>query len=151
MCNNWLKFGKLAEYADSVGAEFVATGHYARLEPSADSAAPPALLRGVDLSKDQSYVLFGVERDVLRRIMLPVGGYRKEEIRELAREIGLRVAEKKDSQEICFVLPGEHAEFVRRRRGDVDLSGDVVTVEGQVVGAHTGVENFTIGQRKGWG
>lgn len=151
MCNNWLKFGKLAEYADSVGAEFVATGHYARLEPTADPAAPPALLRGVDLTKDQSYVLFGVERDVLRRMMLPVGGYRKEEIRDMARDIGLRVAEKKDSQEICFVMPGEHAEFVRRRRGNIDLSGDVVTVEGTVVGAHTGVENFTIGQRKGLG
>lgn len=151
MCNNWLKFGRLFDYADSVGAEFVATGHYARLQPSADPAAPPALLRGIDLTKDQSYVLFGVQKHLLRRMLLPVGGYRKDEIRDLAREIGLRVAEKKDSQEICFVRPGEHAEFVRLRRGDSDLSGEVVTVEGTVVGEHSGVEQFTIGQRKGLG
>jgi len=151
MCNNWLKFGKLCDYADSVGAEFVATGHYARLIAGDTPGESPALCRGVDPSKDQSYVLFGVERHVLPRMMFPVGEYQKDQIRDLARDIGLRVAEKKDSQEICFVAPGEHAEFVRRRRGDLDLSGDLVTVEGDVVGVHGGIENFTIGQRKGLG
>lgn len=146
-CNNWLKFGKLRDYADSVGAQYVATGHYARIEPG----APPALRRGLDDGKDQSYVLFGVERQVLDRVLLPVGGYRKQQIRELARGLGLRVADKRDSQEICFVADGDHARFVRERRGEVDLAGELVTTEGRVVGRHSGLEQFTIGQRKGIG
>ena len=150
MCNNWLKFGKLCDYADSVGAEFIATGHYARLRPTSNGQ-PPALCRGLDPSKDQSYVLFGIDRAVLPRVLFPVGDYRKDEIRSLAREIGLRVAEKKDSQEICFVSQGHYGDFVRQRRGELDLSGEIVTVAGEVVGRHTGIENFTIGQRKGLG
>ena len=145
-CNNWLKFGKLFEYADSVGAEFVATGHYARLAPTADG---PALCRGVDDGKDQSYVLFGISRRLLPRMMLPIGDYYKPRIRELAAQIGLRVAEKRDSQEICFVTSGKHDEFVRQRRGDLDMSGEIVTTDGRVVGEHPGIERFTIGQRKG--
>jgi len=175
-CNNWLKFGKLFDYADSVGAQFVATGHYARLEsgplaPGADNApradderlaaaipvtatdrqGTPRLLRGIDASKDQSYVLFGIERRLLPRMLLPVGAYRKSEIRALAAKIGLRVADKKDSQEICFVTSGKHDEFVRQRRRGVDMSGPIVTTEGRVVGRHPGIERFTIGQRKGLG
>jgi tRNA-specific 2-thiouridylase len=157
-CNNWLKFGKLFDYADSVGAEFVATGHYARLcsrhTPCAvdgTPSVPATLLRGVDASKDQSYVLFGIERRLLPRMMLPVGGYHKHEIRALAGKIGLRVAEKKDSQEICFVTSGKHDEFVRQRRRGIDMSGEIVTTEGRVVGEHPGIERFTIGQRKGVG
>lgn len=146
-CNNWIKFGKLFDYADSVGAEFVATGHYARLR----GASGPQLLRGIDDDKDQSYVLFGIERRLLFRMLLPVGGFRKPQIRELAAKIGLRVAEKKDSQEICFVTRGKHDEFVRGRRQGVDMSGDVVTTDGRVVGTHPGIERFTIGQRKGLG
>lgn len=151
MCNNWLKFGKLLEYADGVGAEFVATGHYARLAATDGPGTTPALLRGVDDGKDQSYVLFGIERDVLPRMLLPVGDHRKEAIRELAREIGLRVAEKKDSQEICFVPDNDYAAFVRRRVGELDSAGDVVATDGTVVGRHEGIEHFTIGQRKGLG
>jgi tRNA-specific 2-thiouridylase len=147
MCNNWLKFGKLLEYADGVGAEFVATGHYARLEPAADGSL--ALRRGLDGTKDQSYVLFGIERAALPRVLFPIGGERKARIRELAREVGLRVADKKDSQEICFVSSGDHAEFVRRRLGEFDTAGEIVTTDGQVVGRHEGIEGFTIGQRKG--
>jgi tRNA-specific 2-thiouridylase len=148
MCNNWLKFGKLFDYADSVGAEFVATGHYARLVPEGGT---PALYRGVDRGKDQSYVLFGIERKLLPRMLLPVGEYEKPRIRELAAQIGLRVAEKKDSQEICFVTSGKHDEFVRARRGDATTAGQIVTTEGTVVGEHPGIERFTIGQRKGLG
>jgi tRNA-specific 2-thiouridylase len=151
MCNNWLKFGKLRDYADGVGAEWIATGHYARLEPSHRSGEPPALRRGIDDSKDQSYVLFGIARDVLPRVLFPVGGYRKAEIRDLARQIGLRVAEKKDSQEICFIPDGDYARFVRARRGERDLSGEIVTTAGEVVGRHEGIEQFTVGQRKGLG
>ncbi len=151
MCNNWLKFGKLCEYADGVGADFVATGHYARLVRGDDPAAVPQLVRGVDDSKDQTYVLFGIEREVLRRVLFPVGDFRKEEIREMARDIGLRVADKKDSQEICFVPDNDYAAFVRSRVGELESSGEIVTTSGEVVGRHDGIEHFTIGQRKGLG
>jgi len=149
VCNHWLKFGKLFDYADSVDAEFVATGHYAQLLPGADGQMH--LTRGLDGGKDQAYVLFGIARDLLKRMLLPVGGYQKSEIRALAGEVGLRVADKKDSQEICFVTSGKHDEFIRGRRPDVDTSGELVTTDGAVVGQHPGIEGFTIGQRKGLG
>jgi tRNA-specific 2-thiouridylase len=149
MCNNWIKFGKLFDYADSIGAEFVATGHYARLVTT--KVGTLGLCRGVDDGKDQSYVLFGIERNLLQRMLLPVGDYRKPQIREMAASIGLRVAEKKDSQEICFVTSGHHDEFVRARRGGTDTSGEIVTTAGKIVGRHPGIERFTIGQRRGLG
>jgi tRNA-specific 2-thiouridylase len=148
-CNNWIKFGKLFDYADSVGAEFVATGHYARLEALADGST--ALLRGVDAAKDQSYVLFGVRSALLPRMMLPVGQFEKPAIRRMAAGVGLRVADKKDSQEICFVTHGRYDEFVRRRRPDNDTAGELVTTDGAIVGEHEGIESFTVGQRKGLG
>jgi tRNA-specific 2-thiouridylase len=146
-CNDWLKFGKLFDYADSVGADHVATGHYARL--TAETGGAVALRRGVDAGKDQSYVLFGVDRDRFRRMLLPVGDYRKPDIRRLAERLGLRVADKRDSQEICFVTSGRHDEFIRARRDRRDAAGEIVTTDGQVVGEHNGIERFTIGQRKG--
>lgn len=149
-CNNRLKFGKLFDYADQIGAQYVATGHYARLE-TVDNDPIPRLLRGIDDRKDQSYVLFGVPREKLNRMLLPVGGFEKPEIRARAAKLGLRVAEKKDSQEICFVTSGKHDEFVRNRRGDLDTSGNILTTDGAVVGTHQGIERFTIGQRKGLG
>ncbi len=149
MCNNWIKFGRLFDYADSVGAEFVATGHYAQLLPAGSNEM--ALCRGLDETKDQSYVLFGIESRLLSRMMLPIGGYRKSEIRRLAHELDLRVADKRDSQEICFVPGGDHAEFIRSKRGDSASAGEVVTSDGRVVGTHDGLERFTIGQRKGLG
>ncbi len=147
-CNNWIKFGKLFDYADSVGAEFVATGHYARLIADEHELR---LIRGHDLSKDQSYALFGIRRDYLQRMLLPVGHYDKTTIRKIAGQLGLNVAEKKDSQEICFVTSGHHGDFVRARQDDIDTSGEIVTTAGQVVGHHPGIEGFTIGQRKGLG
>jgi tRNA-uridine 2-sulfurtransferase len=178
VCNTWLKFGKLFEYADSVAAEYVATGHYARLlkqdaDPRGDSpifddpadqrvrvgarAVPAkigtvpeiALCRGSDEAKDQSYVLFGVKRELLGRLMFPLGERRKEEIRRIAAELGMRVAEKRDSQEICFVPDQDHAAFIRRHKDYVDTSGEIVTTDGKTVGKHDGLEQFTIGQRKG--
>ncbi|TVS19128.1 MAG: tRNA 2-thiouridine(34) synthase MnmA [Planctomycetaceae bacterium] len=150
MCNNWLKFGRLFDYADDIQAEFVATGHYAQLVPHNDGCVQ--LHRGVDAGKDQSYVLFGIRRDRLRRMMLPVGGFDKPQIREIATQLGLRVAGKRDSQEICFVTSGDHAQFIRQRRcSDDDRSGTIVTTDGRVVGQHQGIEAFTIGQRKGLG
>jgi tRNA-specific 2-thiouridylase len=157
-CNNWIKFGKLFDYADSVGAAFVATGHYARL--AADDAGHRALLRGRDAAKDQSYVLFGIERRLLSRMLLPVGEYEKPAIRAMATELGLNVAAKKDSQEICFVTSGRYDEFVKRHRqvrrtdeggGELSDGGEFVLTSGEVVGEHQGIEGFTVGQRKGLG
>jgi tRNA-specific 2-thiouridylase len=150
MCNNRIKFGKLFDYADSVGAEFLATGHYAQLHHGANG---PELTRGVDAGKDQSYVLFGIKQKFLSRMLLPVGAYDKPVIREIAGQLGLNVAEKKDSQEICFVTSGKHDQFVRSRRGTESEStaGDIVTSDGTVVGQHPGIEGYTIGQRRGIG
>jgi tRNA-specific 2-thiouridylase len=108
------------------------------------------LHRGRDDGKDQSYVLFGIGRELLPRMMLPVGNFQKPEIRRIAGDLGLRVAEKKDSQEICFVTSGRYDEFVRSRR-DLDTTGELVTTDGTVVGRHDGIEGFTVGQRKGLG
>ncbi len=147
VCNTWLKFGKLFEYADRLGAEYVATGHYARLISQPDGSV--GLYRGCDASKDQSYVLFGISRPLLSRMLLPVGEFHKEEIRGMAERLGLRVAAKRDSQEICFVPDQDHARFIRERCESLDTAGEVVTVEGEVVGRHDGFERFTVGQRKG--
>ncbi|MDZ4852013.1 MAG: tRNA 2-thiouridine(34) synthase MnmA [Pirellulaceae bacterium] len=149
-CNNWIKFGRLFEYADAIGADYVATGHYARLLPTDEPNNSIGLFRGIDDGKDQAYVLAGIDRSYLPRMLLPVGGYHKSEIRAMAADVGLRVADKKDSQEICFVSSGKHGEFVRQRTDDA-REGDIVTTQGQVVGRHPGIENFTIGQRKGLG
>lgn len=148
MCNNRIKFGKLFDYADSVGASFLATGHYARLVRDDDGLR---LLRGIDAAKDQSYVLFGIRRERLDRMLLPVGEYDKPTIRSIAATLGLNVAEKKDSQEICFVTSGRHDEFVRAKRSGIDMSGEIVTTDGTVVGHHPGIERFTVGQRRGLG
>lgn len=146
-CNNWIKFGRLFDYADNVEAQYVATGHYARLE---EREGQIALLRGVDENKDQSYALAGIDRQYLSRMLLPVGGYHKTEIRQIAGQAGLRVANKRDSQEICFVTSGHHGDFVRARAGG-GKEGNFVTTEGRIVGKHSGIESFTIGQRKGLG
>ncbi|HUT95232.1 MAG TPA: tRNA 2-thiouridine(34) synthase MnmA [Thermoguttaceae bacterium] len=150
LCNTWLKFGRLFEYAESVDARYVATGHHARLVAT-DDVDLPALCRGRDAGKEQSYVLFGIDRRLLGRLLFPVGEHRKEEIRRMAGQLGLRVAGKQDSQEICFVPDGDHARLVRERRPHLDTSGEIVTTDGTVVGRHDGLERFTVGQRKGLG
>ena len=148
MCNIWLKFGKLFDYADTVGARYVATGHYARLREGSDGLQ---LCRGLDGDKDQSYVLFGVAARHLSRMLLPIGDFKKSEIRSLADSYGLqRVAQKPDSQEICFVAAGQHASFVAER-ATRRTQGEMVTTDGTVVAQHAGIEGFTIGQRKGLG
>jgi tRNA-specific 2-thiouridylase len=147
-CNSWLKFGRLFDHADAIGATHVATGHYARLEAGPDGA--PRLLRGHDTARDQSYVLFDVRPDRLARMLLPVGGLPKAEVREQARSLGLATADKPDSQEICFVAPREHADLVARRLGG-SRAGDIVDASGTVLGRHDGIERFTVGQRQGLG
>lgn len=146
-CNHWIKFGKLFDYADGIDADFVATGHYARMSGDGESAQ---LHRGLDGHKDQSYALFGIRKERLSRMMLPVGDYTKPQIREIAESLGLGVANKKDSQEICFVTQGHHSDFVKARRPEMvgATAGEIVTTEGDVVGNHDGFEAFTIGQRK---
>ncbi|MEL7266577.1 MAG: tRNA 2-thiouridine(34) synthase MnmA, partial [Planctomycetota bacterium] len=158
-CNNWIKFGRLFDYAADIDAEYVATGHYARVDrggaapDASDTTAVPQLLRGVDGGKDQSYVLFGIDSTLLPKMLLPVGGFNKNEIRQMAIEMGLGVANKKDSQEICFVTQGHHSDFVKARAGaDAPAtSGNIVTTDGTIVGRHNGFEAFTVGQRKGLG
>ncbi len=148
MCNNWLKFGRLWEYAQDVGAEAVATGHYARIRDAGHGG--PTLHTGRDPDKDQSYVLFGIDRRMLSRMLLPVGDFTKAQIRAMAADLGLRVADKKDSYEICFVSQGHYGDFVRGRLGrELDSVGDFVLTDGTVVGQHEGYENYTVGQRKG--
>ena len=148
MCNNWLKFGKLWDFAISVGADRIATGHYARIHTI---DGEPALLRGRDQAKDQSYVLAGINRNILDRILFPVGDFNKPEIRELAAEAGLRVATKPDSQEICFIPDNDYVGFLDRYRGRPDMSGEFVDPKGRVLGNHSGFDQFTIGQRRGLG
>jgi tRNA-specific 2-thiouridylase len=147
-CNSWLKFGRLFDHADAIGASHVATGHYARLSRGADGQ--PELRRGRDADRDQSYVLFDVRQDRLRRMLLPVGDLTKQEVRERARALGLATADKPDSQEICFVPPGEHARLVAARLGG-SRAGEIVSADGLVLGRHDGIEHFTVGQRQGLG
>jgi tRNA-uridine 2-sulfurtransferase len=147
-CNRDLKFGRLFEYADSIGARFVATGHYAQVGERDGRAT---LRRGVDERKDQSYVLFPLKQAQLSRCMFPVGKYTKPEVREIARKMDLRIAEKPESQEICFVPDNDHRALLRERLGDRARPGELVTPSGEVVGTHPGHQFFTIGQRKGLG
>ncbi len=149
MCNNWLKFGKLWEFAQQVGADFIASGHYAQI--AGRDAADAALTRGRDPDKDQSYVLFGIRRDLLPKIVFPVGDFEKSVIRETAQKAGLRVFDKPDSQEICFIPDNDYAGFLERFRGKQDTAGEIVDTTGRVLGHHEGFERFTIGQRKGIG
>jgi tRNA-specific 2-thiouridylase len=148
VCNRDLKFGKLFEYADAIGAEVVATGHYARVERRGGRTA---LLRGVDARKDQSYVLFPLGQRELSRVMFPVGAYEKPEIRRIAAEAGLRIADKPESMEICFVPDNDHRRLLRERLGERLREGEFRSRDGRVLGTHGGHQLFTIGQRKGLG
>lgn len=149
-CNDWLKFGKLAQYAKAVGADYVASGHYARVEADPTTGAK-RLMRGRDHRKDQSYVLFGIGADALQHTLLPIGGFEKHEVRKIAEELKLPVFNKPDSQEICFVPNNDYAGLVRRRTPDAFRTGEFVTAGGQPIGTHAGHQHFTIGQRKGLG
>jgi tRNA-specific 2-thiouridylase len=148
VCNNWLKFGKLWSYGKQLEADFIATGHYVRRVDGPDG---PALHRAADPDKDQSYVLFGLRRALLPHLLFPVGGYRKDEVRAIAREAGLPVADKPDSVEICFVPDGDHAALIRRRHPERATAGRIVDTAGKVLAEHDGIERFTVGQRKGLG
>src|SRR5262249_12726806 len=145
MCNNWLKFGKLWSYGKQLDADYIATGHYAQIVRDGHAE----LHRSADPGKDQSYVLFGLRRSVLDRVLFPIGGCQKAEVRALARRAGLPVSEKPDSVEICFVPDDDHAAVIRRRRPEAISAGHIVDTAGHVLAEHNGIEQFTIGQRKG--
>jgi tRNA-specific 2-thiouridylase len=160
LCNNHLKFDQLLVVARQIGAESVATGHYARVEfddaRGKLSSGRWLLKRPTDRSKDQTYFLFGLTQEQLSRTLFPLGGMMKPQVRELARQHGLAAAEKPDSQEICFVPGGDYKKFIDAylaESGEAlpDTAGELVTADGEVIGAHAGIHNFTVGQRKGLG
>ncbi len=149
-CNRLVKFGPLLRRASRLGAEQIATGHYARVEP--DRASGRWLLKkGLDPDKDQSYFLYPLSQAELSRTLFPVGGLRKTEVRALAEKFGLPVARKPESQEICFVPDDDYARFLRERIPDAFVAGPIVDRAGRTIGRHTGLLNYTIGQRKGMG
>ncbi len=148
VCNDRLKFGKLLDYADAVGAKYVATGHYARI---GERNGRKTLRRGRDADKDQSYVLFGLRREVLDRVLFPVGDLTKPQVRAVAGRLNLPNDQKPDSVEICFVPDNDYARVVRERRPDAFAEGDVVNQDGTVIGRHRGIGHYTVGQRRGLG
>jgi len=155
LCNNHLKFDQLLTVAQQIGADAVATGHYARVEYD-DARGRWLLKRPTDHAKDQTYFLFGLTQDQLSKTLFPLGGMTKPEVRELARKHGLALAEKPDSQEICFVPGGDYKNFIDAYLVDEgealpDTAGELVTTDGRVIGEHSGIHNFTVGQRKGLG
>ncbi len=155
LCNNFLKFDEFLVMARQIGAEKIATGHYARVSYSEDSGRW-LLQRPVDRAKDQTYFLFGLTQEQLSRTLFPLGGMTKAEVREIARQHGLASAEKPESQEICFVPGGDYKRFIEaylEEQGEAlpDSSGELVTTDGATLGEHAGVHNFTVGQRKGLG
>jgi tRNA-specific 2-thiouridylase len=155
LCNNHLKFDQLLIVARQIGAECLATGHYARCEFD-EQGRRWLLKRPVDLAKDQTYFLFGLTQEQLSRTIFPLGEMTKAEVRQLARQHGLALADKPDSQEICFVPGGDykrflHAYLAEQGESMPGTSGELVTSTGQVIGEHRGIHHFTVGQRKGLG
>jgi tRNA-specific 2-thiouridylase len=148
-CNRYVKFDRLLEKARAAGYDRIATGHYARIDRLRSGRF--VLRKGVDESKDQSYVLYSMTQEQLELTLFPLGGLFKREVREIARQEGLRTASKPESQDICFVREGDYADFIERRTGNAPLSGDFIDREGAVIGSHKGAIHYTIGQRRGLG
>jgi tRNA-specific 2-thiouridylase len=155
LCNNHVKFDQLLLTARQIGADRIATGHYARVRYNSESRRYE-LLRALDESKDQSYFLFGLTQDQLARTDFPLGELNKQEVREIARRLAIPVAEKPESQEICFVPSGNYVRFIEgylREQGSElpEETGDIITTRGEVLGRHNGLHHFTVGQRHGLG
>lgn len=149
-CNQFIKFDNLFQKAKELGIEKIATGHYARAE--FDSRFGGAVIKKArDANKDQSYVLYPIKRGLVSRVMFPLGAFLKDEVRGMARKYGLCVADKKESQDICFVNSGDYRDFLKKSLNGASREGDIVTKDGRVVGKHEGIAFYTIGQRKGLG
>ena len=144
-CNNLVKFGALLDLAHALGAQTLVTGHYARVSNDADG---PRLFAAVDRSKDQSYMLAGLRPDQLASVVTPLGALTKDRTREVARELGLGLADKPDSMDLCFV-DGDYRGFIEQRFPDASLPGPLLTIDGREVGTHDGLLRYTVGQRKG--
>ena len=148
-CNRHIRFDYLLNYARRLGADFLATGHYARLRRQADGNVH--LLRGVDMHKDQSYVLSVLGQAELRDLLFPVGEFAKEEVRQMAAARGLPIHSKHDSMDLCFVKDDDYRRFLSDWAADAMTAGEIVDVEGNVLGEHKGLPNYTVGQRRGLG
>ena len=152
-CNRYVKWEALLDRSMAIGAEYIATGHYARIDRLPNGRY--ALRRSATLAKDQTYALYNLTQEQLARTLMPVGAYSKDEIRSIAEKIGLIVADKPDSQDICFVPDGDYASFiedtVREKTGEELPAGNFVTQDGQILGRHKGIVHYTVGQRKGLG
>ena len=150
-CNRFLKFGKMYEKAKELGIEYIATGHYAKIEYS-EKYGRYVLKKARNLKKDQSYVLYSIPKELLDKIIFPLGDFEsKDEIRKIAREHELRVANKPDSEDICFIPNGDYKEFLENNSNLKSIPGNIVNSKGEVLGKHTGLYKYTIGQRKGLG
>ncbi len=153
MCNRKIRWRFLLDHALVLGADFMATGHYVRIQNSDETRSnlqsPRVLLRAVDHSKDQSYVLHVLTQDQLKYALFPVGEYPKPEIRRIAAEFGLPTASRADSQDLCFLAGEDYRNFLQRHIPEILEPGEIVTTNGEIVGQHTGLANYTIGQRKG--
>ena len=149
-CNRYVKWEALLERSIAIGADYIATGHYARIGQLSNGRY--AIKNSVTAAKDQTYALYNLTQEQLARTLMPVGGYRKEEIRAIAEEIGLTVAHKKDSMEICFIPDDDYAGFIESEcKGNVPPAGNFVLADGTVLGKHKGITHYTVGQRKGLG
>lgn len=149
-CNRYVKWEALLNRSLEIGADYIATGHYARVEQLNNGRY--AIKNSVTAAKDQTYALYNLTQEQLSRTLMPVGAYTKDEIREIAENIGLMVAHKKDSQEICFIPDNDYAGFIDRERGaEVPPPGNFVSPAGEILGVHKGITHYTIGQRKGLG
>jgi len=150
-CNAHIKFGKLLKMALAIGVDFLATGHYARLEPDSGNSDRPVLLKGRDRERDQSYFLYQLQAEQLDHVLFPLGGLLKSEVRQIAGDIGLRVSDKPASQDICFVQGTSYQDFLSHRCRESLRPGPIVDSNGVVVGQHRGIAAYTVGQRRGLG
>ena len=148
-CNRYVKWESLLQRSLAIGADYIATGHYAKVERLANGRY--AVCNSVTAEKDQTYALYNLTQYQLAHTLMPVGEYSKEEIRRMAEQIGLPVAQKPDSQDICFVPDGDYASFIERNAGKELQKGNFVTSDGRVLGQHKGIIHYTVGQRKGLG
>ena len=148
-CNRYVKWESLLTRSLSIGADYIATGHYARIDQLENGRY--AIRRSATLAKDQTYALYNLTQEQLKRTLMPVGQYSKDEIREIAEKIGLLVANKSDSQDICFVPDGDYAAYIEENAGVTIPEGNFVTLDGKVLGKHKGIIHYTVGQRKGLG